>query len=69
MNALRVAFRELTGLFIEDGSLALAILAVVLIAGAFAALMPNVPLLAGAVLLLGCLGVLLANVAGARPRR
>ena len=36
-------------------------IAVALIAGAFAALMPNVPLLAGAVLLLGCLGVLFSS--------
>jgi hypothetical protein len=68
MNALVAIFRELTGLFVDDGSLALAILAVVLLAGAFATLMPEVPLAAGIILLLGCLGVLLANVARARPR-
>jgi hypothetical protein len=62
MNAVSVV-RELAGLF--DGSLALAILAVVLIASAFATLMPGVPLAAGAILLFGCLGVFLANVARA----
>jgi hypothetical protein len=67
MNALAV-LRELTGLFVDDGSLALAILAVVLLAGALATLMPDVPLAAGAILLLGCLGVLLANVARAGRR-
>jgi hypothetical protein len=67
MNALAV-FRELTGLFVDDGSLALAIVAVVLLAGAFATLMPDVPLAAGAILLLGCLGVLVANVARAGRR-
>jgi hypothetical protein len=67
MNALAV-FRELIGLFVDDGSLALAILAVVLLASAFATLMPDVPLAAGAILLFGCLGVLLANVARAGPR-
>ena len=36
MNILVAAFRELTGLFIDDGSLALAILGVVLLAGLFA---------------------------------
>jgi hypothetical protein len=58
----------LAGLFVDDGSLALAILAVVLLAGVFATLMPDVPLVAGAILALGCLGVLLANVARAGRR-
>jgi hypothetical protein len=69
MSALVAVYRGLTGLFVDDGSLALAILMVVLLAGAFATLMPDVPLAAGAILLLGCLGVLLANVARSRPRR
>jgi hypothetical protein len=68
MNALVAVIREIAGLFVDDGSLALAILTVVLLAGAFATLMPDVPLAAGAILLFGCLGVLLANVAKARPR-
>jgi hypothetical protein len=68
MNALVAVIREIAGLFVDDGSLALAILTVVLLAGASATLMPDVPLAAGAVLLFGCLGVLLANVAKARPR-
>jgi hypothetical protein len=68
MNALAAVIREIAGLFVDDGWLALAILAVVLLAGAFAALMPDAPLAAGAILLLGCLGVLLANVARAGPR-
>ena len=67
MNVLAV-LRELAGLFVDDGSLALAILAVVLLAGVFATLMPDVPLAAGAILLLGCLAVLLANVARAGRR-
>jgi hypothetical protein len=68
MNALVAVIREIAGLFVDDGSLALAILTVVLLAGAFATLMPDVPLAAGAILLFGCLGVLLANVAKARSR-
>jgi hypothetical protein len=67
VNPLAV-FRELTGLFVDDGSLALAILAVVLLASTFAAMMPDVPLAAGAILLLGCPGVLLASVARAGSR-
>jgi hypothetical protein len=68
VNALIAVLRELSGLFVDDGSLALAVLAVVLVAGAVATLLPDIPLVTGALLLLGCLGVLLANVARARPR-
>jgi len=58
----------LAGLFVDDGSLALAILAVVVLAGVLATLMPEFPLVVGATLLFGCLGVLLANVARAAQR-
>jgi Na+/H+ antiporter NhaD/arsenite permease-like protein len=65
MNAVVSIFRELVGLFIDDGSLALAIVAVIALAGILSALMPNMPWVAGAILLFGCLGLLLANVARA----
>jgi hypothetical protein len=68
MNMLIAVLRELIGLFIDDGSLALMILAVVMLAGILATLMPDFQLAAGAVLLFGCLGVLLANVARAARR-
>ena len=68
MNALVAIVRELKGLFVDDGALALEIIAVVLLAGAFATLMPDAPLAAGAILALGCPGVLLVSVASARPR-
>ena len=68
MNVLIAVLRELIGLFVDDGSLALMILAVVILAGIFATLMPDLKLAAGAVLLFGCLGVLLANVARAARR-
>ncbi len=68
MNVLIAALRELIGLFVDDGSLALMILAVVMLAGILATLMPDFQLAAGAVLLFGCLGVLLANVARAARR-
>ena len=51
------------GLFIDDGSLALAILGIVFAAAIVAAATPNVPIAAGAILLIGCLAVLLFNVA------
>jgi hypothetical protein len=69
MNAPRAVFRELFGLFVDDGSLALAIVAVVMLAAICLALIPDAPLAAGAILLLGCIGVLSANVARAARRR
>jgi hypothetical protein len=69
MNMLGAVLRELLGLFVDDGSLALEIVAVVVLAAISAALMPNVPLATGAILLFGCLGVLLVNVARAARRR
>jgi hypothetical protein len=62
LNALIDFLRELPGLFVEDGALAFAIVCVIVVAAALAALLPQAPLAAGAVLLVGCLGVLLANV-------
>ena len=69
MNMLIAVLRELIGLFVDDGSLALMILAVVMLAGILATLMPGFQLAAGALLLFGCLGVLVANVARAARRR
>jgi hypothetical protein len=69
MNALRAVFRELAGLFVDDGSLALEILTVVMLSAFAATLIPEVPLAAGGILLLGCVGVLFANVAIAARRR
>jgi hypothetical protein len=68
MNMLGAVVREMLGLFVEDGSLALEILAVVILAAISAALVPDAPLVAGAILLFGCLGVLLTNVARAARR-
>jgi uncharacterized membrane protein YdjX (TVP38/TMEM64 family) len=65
MKVLLDILRELAGLFVDDGALALAIIGVIMVAAIFAALMPNMPLLAGAILLFGCLGVLLVNTMGA----
>jgi hypothetical protein len=67
MNALSNVVRELAGLFVDDGWLALAILGVVALAAIVSTLVSD-PLATGAVLLLGCLGVLVANVATAARR-
>jgi hypothetical protein len=68
MNVLRAVLRELLGLFVDDGALALEILAVVVVAAIAADLLPNVPLATGGILLLGCVGVLLTSVARAARR-
>jgi uncharacterized membrane protein YhaH (DUF805 family) len=68
MSMPGAVFRELLGLFVDDGSLALAILAVVMLAAISVALIPDIPLVTGAILLFGCLGVLLANLAIAARR-
>jgi hypothetical protein len=62
MTLLVTIARMLLGLFVDDGSLALAILVIVLLSWTFSTLMSDMPLAAGAMLLIGCLGVLFANV-------
>ncbi len=62
MKTLGSIFRELAGLIIDDGSLALAITVVVVLAALVALLVPNVPVAAGVVLLAGCPGILFGNV-------
>jgi len=62
MRALIRVLRQFAGLFVEDGWLALAILGVVALAAVLALLMPRLSPAAGALLLFGCLGVLVANV-------
>ena len=68
MTASTNVLRELAGLFVDDGALALTIMAVVIAAGLVAILIPDAPLAAGAILLLGCLGVLFTNVVRADRR-
>ena len=62
MTALTNVLRELAGLFVDDGALALQILGVVILAGASSILLPDIPLAAGGILLFGCLGALFVNV-------
>jgi hypothetical protein len=64
MSVLAAIMRELIGLFVEDGSLALAILGVAA-AAAIAALL-GAPTTTGIILLAGCLGVLTESVLRAR---
>ena len=59
MNSVRFVLRELIGLFIEDRLLAAGISAVV--AAAWFAEDRGIPPLAGAILVFGCVAVLLAS--------
>ena len=69
MTALVTILRALARLFVDDGSLALAIVAVIALAAGVAALAPGQPILAGLVLLGGCLAVLFGNVVTAARKR
>jgi hypothetical protein len=62
MTAPTNVLRELAGLFVDDGALALAIIAVVIVAGLVAILIPDAPLAAGAILLVGSLAALVWSV-------
>jgi hypothetical protein len=68
VKGLKAVFREVSGLFVEDGSLALEIIAVVVLAGVFARLFPDSPAAAGGILLFGCLAALGFNLARAARR-
>ena len=68
MNALKGMLGEIVGLFVDDGSLALAIVSVLVLAGASRLMLPDMPMLTGSILLLGCLGVLAENVRRAARR-
>jgi len=68
MSPLMSILRQLAGLFVDDGWLAFAIVCIVALAAVLALLTPRLSLAAGAVLLFGCLGVLLVNVISAAQR-
>ena len=69
MTALANALRVVVELFVDDGALAIAIVAVVTLSAGLVALLPGQPLVAGIMLLGGCLAVLAANVTQAVQRR
>jgi hypothetical protein len=62
MNSFTAIARQLLGMFVDDGSLALAILATVAMAAFSGFWLDAEPLTVGAILLLGCLAVLIENV-------
>jgi hypothetical protein len=70
MGVVRAVSSEVIHLFVDDGSLALALVAWCAVAGAGVALLPGLGVMSGPVLFLGCAVILLANVvlAGRRAR-
>jgi hypothetical protein len=68
MRAVKAVLAQLWALFIDDGALALGIVAVVALAGAVVVSMPQLRQEAGAILLIGCLGLLIVNaIRAAQP--
>jgi hypothetical protein len=65
---MRGILRQLFGLFIDDGSLALGILGAIGAAAILRSLIPDAALVSGAILLLGSLGALVASVSWAARR-
>ena len=62
MGALRTIFGELLGLFVDDGSLAVALLVWCAAVGATMKLAPGLPAAgSGVALLFGCVAILLVN--------
>jgi len=62
MNTFYLILHELVGLFVDDEFLAVAVLAVVGLAAACAFLIGAPQVVVGAVLLVGCVGVLVSSV-------
>ena len=62
MKMLKTMIVEVLGLFVDDGSLAIAILVVVAATASIATRLANFPIAVGAILVIGCLAVLAENV-------
>lgn len=70
MGTLRATLHEIVGLFVDDESLALALVLWCAGIGAAVLLVPGLPVALSAVLLLaGCVGILLVNVVRAARKR
>jgi len=62
MSVFGTALRKLPGLFVDDGWLAAATLGVVAFTAGVRFVLPTRPMLAGTILLIGCLAVLVRSV-------
>jgi hydrogenase/urease accessory protein HupE len=65
MKILSLIIAELVGLFVDDEFLALSVLGVVLVSAGFSFWPLVSPMVIGAIVLLGCLGVLALSLARA----
>jgi hypothetical protein len=62
MNTARLVLKEFIGMFIDDGSLALLALVLIVLVTAAVELLALPPLLGGVVLLFGCIAILAHSV-------
>ncbi|BDG71595.1 hypothetical protein [Roseomonas fluvialis] len=70
MGTLRAILHEIVGLFVDDGSLALALVVWCALVGLVMLAVPGVTMAAaGAALLAGCIAILLVNVVTAARKR
>ncbi|MDG4876643.1 hypothetical protein P9273_16225 [Mesorhizobium sp. WSM4935] len=61
MTVIRLVFKELVGMFVDDGSLALLALILIALITAAVKLLALQPLIGGFLLLAGCLAILLES--------
>jgi Flp pilus assembly protein TadB len=61
MSMIRLVFRELIGMFVDDGSLAVLALLLIALITALVKLLALPPLVGGFLLLAGCLAILLQS--------
>jgi len=69
MNTLKAVINEILGMFIDDGSLAFAILAIVGVASGVSIRFAGHPYIVGATLYIGCLTALVENVVRTTRKR
>jgi hypothetical protein len=68
MKTVTAIARELVGLFVDDGSLAVSVLLLIALAALILEIWPDMPLAGGGLLLFGCLAILFANTSRASGR-
>lgn len=68
MRAVRAVLRELAGLFVDNGKLALGLVLWCAVIGICASLRPELSKLGALLLFAGCAAILLANVTSAARR-
>ncbi|MBZ9757314.1 hypothetical protein LB524_18680 [Mesorhizobium sp. ESP6-5] len=62
MNIIRTVLKELVGMFVDDGNLALLALILIALITAAVKVLALPPLVCGCLLLIGCLAILLESV-------